>query len=108
MLGSTTVQLVTTSGDHDPRATSISVDGVSGSEPRADLRRTSIELVVDSVAESRPQLSDSTDQGTVTIVFSDIKGSTACAQQLGDEEWFRVLFGPQRHHSTTRPGLQRA
>jgi class 3 adenylate cyclase len=90
-LGSTTIALVAPAREHHPRATSIAVDG--GHEPdfQSDIRRTSVELVADSVAQSRPQLGYATDQGTLTIVFSDIEGSTARSQQLGDEGWYRVL-----------------
>ncbi|WP_275579676.1 adenylate/guanylate cyclase domain-containing protein [Mycobacterium riyadhense] len=37
--------------------------------------------------------------GTVTIMFSDIEGSTALIEELGDECWLRVLH---RHNAVIR------
>jgi len=57
-----------------------------------DLRRTSIDIVADAVADSPVDLRPvSTDQGTLTIVFSDIESSTMHAERLGDEKWFALL-----------------
>lgn len=58
----------------------------------AEIRRTSIELVATSVADSGLDLRRlNTDQGTVTIVFSDIEASTERNMALGDQDWFQVL-----------------
>lgn len=57
-----------------------------------NLRMTSIDLVAVAVAESPPDLAASgADQGTLTIVFSDIESSTQLAEELGDERWFALL-----------------
>jgi class 3 adenylate cyclase len=55
------------------------------------LRATSIDLVADSVMNDRLQPPTETDVGTVTIVFSDIEGSTTRAVELGDAGWMKVL-----------------
>lgn len=88
--GATTIELAD-AGGRDPRATTLGTSGTRASHVEGDLRRTSIDVVADAVAELRPELDFSNDQGTVTIVFSDIEGSTVHARELGDEEWFRVL-----------------
>ena len=84
-LGSTTVELV----GIDPRSTMIS--GSPATTMPVDFRQTSIELVADSVTKAKPDLAVSADQGTVSIVFSDIESSTEQAARLGDERWFEVL-----------------
>lgn len=63
--------------------------------------------VIDDVAESveadRPDLSKvAAPDGTVTIMFSDIEGSTALAEQLGDERWLKLLH---RHNAVIRRQL---
>ncbi|WP_082281892.1 protein kinase domain-containing protein [Mycobacterium colombiense] len=63
--------------------------------------------VMDDVAESveadRPDLSKvAAPDGTVTIMFSDIEGSTALAEQLGDERWLKLLH---RHNTVIRRQL---
>lgn len=55
------------------------------------LRATSIDLVADSVMNDPLQPPTETDVGTVTIVFSDIEGSTTRAVELGDSAWMKVL-----------------
>ncbi len=52
----------------------------------------SIETVVTSVASERPDLAaHASPDGTVTILFSDIVGSTRLNEQLGDAKWMEVL-----------------
>ena len=63
--------------------------------------------VIDDVAESveldRPDLTKvAAPDGTVTIMFSDIEGSTVLAEQLGDERWLRLLH---RHNAVIRRQL---
>lgn len=63
--------------------------------------------VIDDVAESveadRPDLSKvAAPDGTVTIMFSDIEGSTVLAEQLGDERWLKLLH---RHNAVIRRQL---
>jgi pSer/pThr/pTyr-binding forkhead associated (FHA) protein len=73
---------------------------LSGLRPRtalSDLRRTSIDLVADAVAQVKPDISAiPADHGTVTIVFSDIENSTLRADMLGDQLWFDLLSGCNR------------
>lgn len=54
---------------------------------------TSIDRVADSVHASPPQLRREaiSPDGTVTIMFSDIEGSTALADRLGDKRFMDVL-----------------
>jgi class 3 adenylate cyclase len=63
--------------------------------------------VMDDVAESvetdRPDLSKvAAPDGTVTIMFSDIEGSTVLAEQLGDDRWLKLLH---RHNAVIRRQL---
>jgi hypothetical protein len=46
------------------------------------------------VGRSRPDLSRAVSpDGTVTVLFTDIEGSTQLTESLGDAEWIRVLRG---------------
>ncbi len=63
--------------------------------------------VLDDVAESveleRPDLSKvAAPDGTVTIMFSDIEGSTVLTEELGDERWLKLLH---RHNAVIRRQL---
>ena len=49
----------------------------------------------------REQFSAAPD-GTVTIMFSDIEGSTALSEQLGDERWLKLMH---RHNALIRRQL---
>jgi class 3 adenylate cyclase len=52
----------------------------------------SIALVATSVERNRPDLGRATaPDGTVTIMFSDIEGSTALTDKLGDRRWMELL-----------------
>jgi class 3 adenylate cyclase len=54
--------------------------------------RTSIDSVVSAVDKERPNLRrHAAPDGTVTILFSDIEGSTAMAERLGDQRWQELL-----------------
>jgi class 3 adenylate cyclase len=58
---------------------------------------SSVDEVASSVASERPSLrSAAAPDGTVTILFSDIEGSTALNEQLGDMRWLELL----RAHNT--------
>jgi class 3 adenylate cyclase/ketosteroid isomerase-like protein len=58
---------------------------------------TSIDAVVASVQAERPDLSPhAAPDGTVTILFSDIEGSAAMTERLGDLRWLELL----RSHNT--------
>jgi len=62
----------------------------------ADIR-TSIDAVAEAVEDERPDLSGATaPDGTVTMLFSDIEGSTEMTERLGDRRWLEVL----REHNT--------
>jgi class 3 adenylate cyclase len=53
---------------------------------------TSIDAVAAAVGSERPDLATATAaDGTVTIMFSDIVGSTAMTERLGDRRWIEVL-----------------
>jgi serine/threonine protein kinase/class 3 adenylate cyclase len=53
---------------------------------------TSIVAVADSVQRDRPDLrAQAAPDGTVTLMFSDIEGSTALNEQLGDARWMELL-----------------
>jgi hypothetical protein len=53
---------------------------------------TSIDRVAISVHEEKPDLSPhAAPDGTVTIMFSDIEGSTAMNERLGDRRWLELL-----------------
>lgn len=76
----------------------------SPSELRAlDPRATSIDLVAAAVQNDRPPL-PLAHNGTVTIVFSDIEGSTERAVELGDAAWMNVLHV---HNSIVRRQVER-
>lgn len=73
-------------------------------EPDDDLRRTSIDIVA-AAAGADPAPILQTASGTLTIVFSDIEGSTRRAEQLGDEAWMRLL---NFHNRLVRRQVERA
>jgi class 3 adenylate cyclase len=54
--------------------------------------QTSIDAVAASVYADKPDLSPhAAPDGTVTILFSDIEGSTAITERLGDQRWLDLL-----------------
>jgi class 3 adenylate cyclase len=71
----------------------------------AAARGTSIEHVA-ALAATSPMLvpDDGHRHGTITIVFSDIEGSTSRAASVGDAEWVRVL---DRHNDVIREAIRR-
>jgi class 3 adenylate cyclase len=57
----------------------------------------SIDLVAAAVSMERPDLTaHASPEGTVTILFSDIEGSTAANERLGDRRWLDVLRAHNR------------
>ncbi len=56
---------------------------------------TSIDAVAASVEVERPDLPPKAvaPDGTVTILFTDIEGSTAMTERLGDQRWLELLRG---------------
>ncbi len=64
---------------------------------------TSIDAVAAVVQSEHPDLrSHAAPDGTVTIMFSDIEGSTAKTEELGDQRWMEVL---REHNAIVREQL---
>jgi class 3 adenylate cyclase len=54
--------------------------------------RATIEVLTESIGAERPDLASRVaPDGTVTILFSDIEGSTALNVELGDDRWMELL-----------------
>ncbi len=52
----------------------------------------SLEAVAEAVLQERPELAaTAAADGTLTVLFSDIEGSTALAESLGDHAWVTLL-----------------
>jgi class 3 adenylate cyclase len=67
--------------------------------------RSSIEDLAGWAQVERPALmSMAGPDGSVTIMFSDIEGSTELNERLGDREWVKLLA---RHDSAVRSAVQR-
>lgn len=65
---------------------------------------SSIDSVVKSVSRDKPDLrSHAAPDGTVTLVFSDIEGSTVLTEKLGDREWMGLL---REHNDIVRNNLR--
>lgn len=72
-------------------------------EPKRMFGWSVLEEVAESVELDRPDLSNvAAPDGTVTIMFSDIEGSTVLTEQLGDERWLKLLH---RHNAVIRRQL---
>jgi class 3 adenylate cyclase len=66
---------------------------------------TSIAAVTQAVQIERPDLARrAAPDGTVTILFSDIEGSTALNVELGDEGWMELL---EEHNRLVRESIAR-
>ena len=62
--------------------------------------QTSIDSVASAVYVDKPDLSPhAAPDGTVTIMFSDIEGSTAMTERLGDKRWIELL---REHNAIVR------
>ncbi len=62
--------------------------------------KTSIDAVLESVHDETPDLRPhAAPDGTVTIMFSDIEGSTAMNERLGDKRWLELL---REHNAIVR------
>jgi len=72
--------------------------------------RTSIDAVAESVQGEKPDLrSHAAPDGTVTILFSDIEGSTQMTERLGDQRMQQVLRGHNdivRHQVAAYEGFE--
>jgi class 3 adenylate cyclase len=67
--------------------------------PQADAR-TSVHEVASTVGSERPSLRPAAaPDGTVTMLFSDIEGSTQLNERLGDVKWLELL---RVHHAIVR------
>jgi serine/threonine protein kinase/class 3 adenylate cyclase/tetratricopeptide (TPR) repeat protein len=74
------------------------VQGIDAIDPN-----TSIDKVAASVQDEHPDLKEhAAPDGTVTLLFSDIEGSTARTEQLGDRRWMEVL---REHNAIVREQL---
>jgi class 3 adenylate cyclase len=63
----------------------------------------SIDAVASLVYEEKPDLrAQAAPDGTVTLLFSDIEGSTAKTEELGDQRWMEVL---REHNAIVREQL---
>ena len=71
---------------------------------------TTIETLAAAVQQERPDLAEATGvDGTVTIAFSDIEGSTELAVRLGDQKWLDLLRWHESvvENAVTREGWPR-
>jgi predicted ATPase/serine/threonine protein kinase/class 3 adenylate cyclase len=81
-------------------AEKLAAQGVDSSEVLA-----SVHLVAAAVEDERPDLAPLTSpEGTVTLLFSDIEGSTAANERLGDQRWMEVL---RAHNQIVREEVAR-
>jgi class 3 adenylate cyclase len=66
---------------------------------------TSLEAVTDAVGREPVDLHNrAAPDGTVTLLFTDIEGSTALAERLGDLRWFTLL---REHNAIVREQIAR-
>ena len=72
-----------------------------GDSVAVDRPKTSVELLAEEV-EPGAVARELRSEGTFTIVFSDIKGSTAYATNVGDQAWMAIL---DRHNEIVRSAL---
>ena len=73
-------------------------------EGRGSLSTSSVDEVASTVASEQPSLRPaSAPDGTVTILFSDIEGSTALNDRLGDVRWLELL---RAHNQVVREHVQ--
>jgi class 3 adenylate cyclase len=73
-------------------ADKLAVQGIGGTAVTA-----SIDLVAAAVSLERPDLRPhASPEGTVTILFSDIEGSTPANERMGDRRWLEVLRAHNR------------
>jgi class 3 adenylate cyclase len=66
---------------------------------------SALDSVAQSVEQERPDLQPAmAPDGLVTIMFSDIEGSTSLTERMGDEDWFDLL---RRHNSVIRRHIRK-
>ena len=74
-----------------------------GSEP-AEEHATAVDELASAVSDERPSLRPAAaPDGTVTILFSDVEGSTVLNERLGDLRWLELL---RTHHAVIREQIQ--
>jgi class 3 adenylate cyclase len=89
--GACTLRLVA-EGSAEADVAEAATAATSGAESTIhSLCATSIDIVADAVMKDPLLPPMETDVGTVTVVFSDIEGSTKRAVELGDSAWMQVL-----------------
>jgi class 3 adenylate cyclase len=75
---------------------------VAATQPQAG--QTSVDEVASSVGAERPSLRPAAaPDGTVTMLFSDIEGSTELNERVGDVRWLELL---RIHHAVVRDQVQ--
>jgi DNA-binding SARP family transcriptional activator len=70
-----------------------------GVEPGAEIRALYLALLADEGQAEEAPATPAPPAGTVTIVFTDIEGSTEIAERLGDRRWVEALA---EHDRTVR------
>jgi eukaryotic-like serine/threonine-protein kinase len=79
-------------------------------EQRSTFGWSALDSVAQSVELVRPDLRGvAAPDGTVTIMFSDIEGSTVLTEELGDERWLKALHRHNtliRHHLAAHRGFE--
>ncbi len=71
--------------------------------PYSDIK-TSIDAVAASVQSEQPDLRPhAAPDGTVTLLFTDIEGSTPLNERLGDQRWMELL---REHNALVREQIQ--
>ena len=77
--------------------------GTTGQQPAG--RSTSVDEVASMVGSERPSLRPAAaPDGTVTVLFSDIEGSTELNERLGDVRWLELL---RAHNAIVREEVHR-
>ena len=72
--------------------------------PFAAAGPTSVDQARATIEEERPSMRlVAAPDGTVTILFSDVEGSTALNERLGDVRWLQLL---RTHHAIVREQVQ--
>lgn len=75
----------------------------AGTRAYDPVRAASVREIAAEVEAERPDLRRAAaPDGTVTVMFSDIEGSTVLNERLGDVRWVELL---RRHHAIVRAGV---
>jgi class 3 adenylate cyclase len=68
----------------------------TSTQPDSRTRTESLQQPTLGIEERRTIRASAAPDGTVTVLFSDIEGSTASNERLGDQRWLEVLRGHNR------------